>query len=271
MDEEGRFGLAEAELKAAFRQEGCPICRLRREAERRYLFHLLWENVNDLSTRTRLVHSSGFCATHTWELLHMELQQFGDALGNGILYEDLLWRVAGALRELALRLHRQKPSRRRRRWWPWRRQGAPLAWPVGLAPGASCPVCAQGAEAERRTAGWLVQGCADEDFRAAYANSQGLCLTHLRQALAEAARTSPEMAAYLAEDAAMRLAALQQDLGEYLRKRAWQHRHEAITTEEARAPRRAAGFFGGLDPLQGKPEGAAPPAGGAQDDDGDPV
>lgn len=113
MKAERRFGLAEAELKAAFRQEGCPICRVRREAERRYLFHLLWENVNDLSTRIRLVRSSGFCPAHTWELFHMEWQHFGDALGNGIIYEDLLWRVAGALHDLSAHLRRQNRSP----WW----------------------------------------------------------------------------------------------------------------------------------------------------------
>ena len=118
-----------------------------------------------------------------------------------------------------------------------------------------------------------MEGCADEAFRAAYTSSQGLCLPHLRQVLEEAARTNPDVASYLAEDAAMRLATLRQDLGEYLRKRAWQYRHEITSNEEASAPGRAARFFGGTDLAQPEPEDTgSPPVGhGRQDDEGFPA
>jgi hypothetical protein len=43
------------DLKRALGQSGCPICRLQKEAEERYLKHLLWEYVNDLPTRTRFL------------------------------------------------------------------------------------------------------------------------------------------------------------------------------------------------------------------------
>ncbi len=239
MSNDRRFALAEVELKAAFRQEGCPVCRVEQEAAARYLFHLLWENVNDLTTRVRLVHSNGFCPAHAWQLYRMETEHFGDAMGNGIIYEDLLQRVDAALRDLA-----GQPAPKPRSSW-WRRAASPADMPAGLAGGEPCPACARGRETAQRIIGWLVEGCTDEAFRAAYAASSGLCLRHLREAL-RAAGANPEVAGYLAGDAAARLAALRRDLGEYLRKRAWQYRHEQMTGDEERAPDRAVHFFGGL-------------------------
>jgi hypothetical protein len=52
------------DLKKALGQRGCPICRLQRENEQRYLVHVLWENVNDLATRERFLPSWGYCARH---------------------------------------------------------------------------------------------------------------------------------------------------------------------------------------------------------------
>jgi hypothetical protein len=58
----GPLGLIAVDLRSAMRQPGCPICRIRDEAEYKYLYFLLWENVNDGATRMRIIRSLGFCS-----------------------------------------------------------------------------------------------------------------------------------------------------------------------------------------------------------------
>lgn len=69
------------DLKRALGQGGCPICRLRAEAEERYLGHVLWENVNDIATRGRFLPSWGYCDRHARLLGRQELRDYHDAMG----------------------------------------------------------------------------------------------------------------------------------------------------------------------------------------------
>ncbi len=243
MGNKQRFLLAEAELQAAFGLDGCPICRIRKEAERRYLFHLLWENVNDLSTRERLVRSYGFCPSHTWALFQLEQEAFGDHLGSAILYQDLVAR-------LSAHLGRRNPEGRRAA----RRVAGHRRHPY--IPESPCPACEQGEATEQRAVGWLVAACADEGFREAYRASEGLCYRHLLQALELASRTTEDKVAhFLAAEAAARLETLSGDLEGYIRKHVWQYRNEPMEDRESRAPARAARFFGGF---QGEATGDEP-------------
>ena len=93
----------------------------------------------------------------------------------------------------------------------------------------------------------LTEGCADAVFRSRYVASDGLCLSHLRLALAQAAQTNPEVARLLTDTAAVKLETLSTDLSEYTRKHAWQYRHEPKLENEQSSPRRASRFFGGWD------------------------
>ncbi len=248
-----RLGLAEIELKIAFRQAGCPICRLKRQGADRYIFGLLWENVNDMTTRIHLARSLGFCPQHTWQLYRTEMEQFGNGLGSSIIYEDLTRLVVSGLRDFQARLPASSPPRLRwwQRGWAWWQKAlgraAPIVQPAGITPAEACRVCVHSAGAEARDIQWLVEGCADAVFRKQYAASDGLCLPHLQQALTRAAQAHPAAARFLAETAVARLETLAVDLGEYARKHAWQYRHERMTDAEKDSPRRASSFFGGPD------------------------
>lgn len=207
MNSTDRLSLAEIDLKIAFRQAGCPVCRLKRKIADRYIFGLLWENVNDMTTRVHLARSLGFCPQHTWQLYHTEMEQFGSGLGISIIYEDLTRSLANGLRDFETRLPVQPE---RLRWWQrvWARlqaalgRAAPVARPEGILPSEPCRVCAHCAEAEESDIHWLVEGCADAVFSKLYAASDGLCLPHLRRALERAAQIKPETARFLAADAA---------------------------------------------------------------------
>jgi len=89
----------DAFLLVAFREPGCPICRLARQAESRYVFHVLYEYVNDGEVRAVLAASHGFCRRHAWELQRLELADWGTGMGTAILYEDFVGGILTTLRE----------------------------------------------------------------------------------------------------------------------------------------------------------------------------
>ncbi len=57
------------ELRDAFAQPGCPLCRLEARVAERYLDFLLWERVNDPDLRQNLRQARGFCRDHAWMLV----------------------------------------------------------------------------------------------------------------------------------------------------------------------------------------------------------
>ena len=257
MKGESRLSMGEAYLKIAFRQPGCPICRLKQEVMDRYIFSLLWENVNDVNTRIHLVRSLGFCSEHTWQLYHTEINRFGSGLGISIIYEDLTRYVMVGLRDYEARLPSNAPNRPR--WWQrvWTRLRAvlgrsrPIARPGGILPVEPCRVCVHGADSEARYMHWLIEGCTDAAFRGWYAASDGLCLPHLRLVLEQAAQTESDVARFLTDTAAVKLEALATDLAEYARKHAWQYRHEPKLDAEQTSPLRASRFFSGSNEESG--------------------
>ncbi len=242
--------LVSAGLKAALKQSGCPICRLRAESEQRYIRMLLWESVNDPQTRDHFIAALGYCERHTWQVGLVENEQFGCPLGNAIMYEHLAGKVHSRLVAYALRM---KWTRRPlwRRWltllWPWARRRLSAA---ELRPQEPCRICQIGERSERRHLGWLLQHLSrpESDLRALYLASDGLCLPHLRQGLALASLPVEAGARFLVEAALHRLEVLQRDLSEFERKNAWDYRHEQKTVAESTAWLQALAFFGGTLP-----------------------
>ncbi len=250
--------LISLEVMLACRKRGCPICRLRHRAERRYLTGFLWENVNDAGIRQKLVRSLGFCHTHAWQLQDMEETRWGDGMGTAIVYDDLARR---ALRELeALRQNLPLAPARlslhdRVLGWLSRLQGNHPSddrngdrhiLPTGLVPRAMCRVCEIGAQATARHTSWLIRDCTEEArLEAACAQSDGLCLPHLRTAVALAAQTNPAAAHLLLDVAIARLQTVTTDLSEYVRKHSYQYRDEQMSPGEQEACIRAVAWFTG--------------------------
>jgi hypothetical protein len=246
------------DLKRAFEQSGCPICRLRRRTARRYLHSLLWENVNDPGTRAHLVRALGFCHAHAWQLQQMEKSLWGGGLGTGIIYEDLATRALAGLEAYVNawepapdRPHRWRRCVRRfgKLWkrWLWRPVAVHPdgALPPGLAPQQRCRACEITDSSERTNLAWLVKSCAQTEFREWYRASDGLCLPHLRQALALAEREDPAVALFLAQTGYEKLTRLTMQLREYIRKHAWEYRDEPKLPEEQSSWVRAVAFFAG--------------------------
>jgi hypothetical protein len=239
-------GLVAVDLKLAMQQVGCPLCRVRDEAEYKYLYFLLHEYVNDGSTRSHIVASLGFCPRHVWQMGRMESGHFGDALGNGIIYESLAQVVHNRLARYLKRAEStQRPARRKRLLQRPRH----LPFPDELQPQAACRVCQSSEQTEQAHLHWLLEGLADAepDFRDWYLHSDRLCLRHLRQSLETVEPETEAGALFLARDALERLAALRADLEGYVGKHAWDRRDEGMTEGEKNSWLRALRFFGGKE------------------------
>jgi hypothetical protein len=255
------------QLKLALREPGCPICRLMHEVERRFLFYVLYENVNDGTTRAHLLHSLGLCPGHAWAMQATEQGRWNDGMGTGAIYEDLTARVLGTLSDYLERSARPGRTSLTRlivrlfglerfdRWLKCRTrlgcrqsgrsaQASPVkALLARLSPLGRCRLCETVEQSEKANLGWLVSHLTDPEFRSPYAAADGLCLAHLRGALACA--REEETARHLVKSAADRLGLLLLDLKEYGRKHSWTHRDEPKYPWEQASWIRAVAFFAG--------------------------
>jgi len=247
MSQAREFDFISSNLEKAMGQPGCPICRIRAEHELRYIRWLLWEYVNDVGTRARIVAALGYCPQHTWQIGLLEAQMVGNPVGNNIIYRHLAGVLEGRLQQYAQRALTSKQPR----WKRWLRRLQPgimsLPTPDELQPRAGCPVCDIRSETERTYLEWLfhrLSTCQDA-FRNRYTASDGLCLHHLRQGLTLARRNSEAGVVFVIVNAIQRLAALNQDLDESNRNESWEFRMEEKTEGEKNAWLHALTFFGG--------------------------
>ncbi|MGB9624685.1 MAG: DUF6062 family protein [Phycisphaerae bacterium] len=125
---------------------GCMLCRLVSEATRRYLEHLLYENVNDAGVRAQWRKARGFCHRHAWMLADSQ-----DALGIAVLYLDLVASCGGTI--------------------------------LAEKAGDPCAICDAEAHVLQGHLGTIEQYHDDAELRAAIDASDGLCGPHLRVVL----------------------------------------------------------------------------------------
>ncbi|MGE5584814.1 MAG: DUF6062 family protein [Bacillota bacterium] len=252
-------------LRDAMAKPGCPICRLASEAVAHYLETFLYENVNDPGIRADLRRSNGFCPRHAGLL-----RDHGDPLGHAIIYGDLVDHLLGSLESL-LRACGSGSARS-----PATRTVGSRA--DDLLPGRECPACLVAREAEQRYIGVLVAelgsmsdagpgsdpgsspgagsipgfglsarlgsaACeSGTDLERVLASSEGLCLSHLAQAL-KAARGAAAARRLLRASMA-KLEELKAQLAEIRRKHDYRFSGEPWGVEKD-AWARAAGLWSG--------------------------
>lgn len=145
------------QLQKACALEGCPVCRIASDREKRYLDNLLFEHVSDRGFRAAHRRSGGFCPEHS-----RGLASFRDGLAVAILSRDIL--------------EDRIDSFARRK--PWK-------------PKARCPICLERERVETEYLGFLSEVDPDEgraaspeaasdarELRAAFEASDGLCAPH---------------------------------------------------------------------------------------------
>ncbi|MCL5075775.1 MAG: DUF6062 family protein [Chloroflexi bacterium] len=175
--------LSTIDLEIAFEQAGCPICHLVLQKEKRWLWSLLWENVNDPGIRAGIAASWGFCYEHAWKLAALERDEFGSCLGTAIIYEDLVNRLWRRSKSKGI-TKGSGDGYREVRWTPGEGKGL-----LSIIGGRSCPACIANREMEEIYLSWLVVHCAEDWFATLYRDSTGMCLNHLKRALQVAGRS----------------------------------------------------------------------------------
>jgi len=226
------FALSVVKLEEAIVQPGCPICRLRADAAQKSARTFLFENTLDPGLRTQIMQSHGFCPEHTLLLAAVEMSTDGPTLGINSIYEQLARTTAAELRKLAP----PRQSLLRKLHHP--------AVPAGI----HCPLCEVGAQTERNMLEILFEEMESSvsNIFIGYAQSNGVCYTHLLLGIQLNAKRRPEAACLLLEDAALRLENQSIWMKEYSRKHDWHYRDEQLSAEENAAWLKALTFFSGL-------------------------
>lgn len=84
-------GLIKARVLEGLKLGGCPICRLLRRTEERFIENILYEEVNDQEIREELGRTLGLCPYHAWMLVRIASRPgVLNGLGATIIYEDML-------------------------------------------------------------------------------------------------------------------------------------------------------------------------------------
>jgi hypothetical protein len=237
------FAMAVNNLIEALKKPGCPACRIFRQSSERALESFLWENVNEPDVRQGILDAYGFCAAHTRVMVAREVLTSSLPLGTNIIYEHLGRVVARELKGL-------RPGGVKLPANPFRailrRLGVKTAAGGALHPRGACPACAVGENAARNSLHVLCEEAQkDGDVRAAYLESDGLCLAHLRTAAEELSARFPAALTLLIDDMVRRLEDQSRDMKEFIRKNNWAYREEKLSEAEDTAWRKTLGFFTG--------------------------
>ena len=215
------------DLRDAFSGDGCPVCVLAQTAVDRYFASLNYEAAGDRGVRAHLRQTLGFCQRHAHQWLAVS-----HVLATAVIYAEVLDQARNDLRALSYRRSKPRlPSLLRSRG-----SGDPDT-ATNMPPRASapCPACVVHTDSDRMLLSTLLSGFTDSAFRDAFARSQGLCLPHLRPALAH----SPDEATFTT----LRNAALAQQetllahLQEVIRKHDYRFTEELAGDERGAGPR----------------------------------
>lgn len=205
------------DLIEAFSQAGCAVCRLIKRDVQHHIDATLYEYVTDSGIHDRFRASRGLCAAHG----HL-LMGFGNALGIATLYEAVLDKLVSISQEgLGM-----SPTRTLSRLLS-KSNGQALA--DMLAPEQPCIACETESASNDRYADILGEHIQDEKLQTAYRQSDGLCLPHIRHALAHA-KTDDHAKLLLTIQADIWIK-LRTELAEFRRKYDFQHVDERMGAE----------------------------------------
>lgn len=236
------------DLEKAFGRRGCPVCQLLADSADRYLDGVLWEMVLDRVVRAEINEARGYCQQHGWLL-----DRVGAALGTAILTRGIIKTLLDELASHPVEGRAQSARYSLRRSLDRKATSKATAVTVAaIEPQRRCPLCTHLEDLEKHIVGTLVahlegpEGLAD-----VYRESDGLCQAHFRQALA--CVPSAEAGRVLAEIQESVWRRLYDELGEFIRKKDFQHKGETFGSERD-SWRRALEAISGPPP-QGRSDG----------------
>jgi GTP-binding protein EngB required for normal cell division len=186
---------ADADLLAALRTRGCPVCDRLENAAFEFFRHYQYGLATQPRVQQNFAQTRGFCTLHSWQLATIMSPQ---SVSSGI--SALVERTASELAELG---SAESVSGQRAN---------------GISTRATdCEVCRLLESTERVFLGRVAQFVTSEAGQRAYSASYGLCLRHLDGLLA--AVPSQPARRFLLREAAQRFDELGEDLRAYALKR----------------------------------------------------
>ncbi len=211
-------------LKPAMQEPGCPICTLQNLSETQYLENLLHEYVNDYQAQAHFIASLGYCPQHAWQMAEMEIEKFGDGLGNSLIYENLVNSAYKTLSDYKKSTENsKKPYDAPSGFFRWIKKSPDnppgnIKDPFNSHNQNICRVCQVGKSAETSYLGWLLENLADPEpeFRELYTRSDGLCMNHFRRALAIQTPAVSSSIVFLMDHILENLSVLSRDLHNYI-------------------------------------------------------
>jgi GTP-binding protein EngB required for normal cell division len=189
----------EASARAPRPTSACPVCAMQAEAVFAFLARWQYALTTDAAARAAFLGVGGFCAPHTWQL-----QQIASPRTLTVAYVPLV--------EAAVQAVRQMPE-------DVQASAAPGDGRAGVPDpdASSCAVCRVLVTSGAAGIGELLDALGSPEGRDRYGATDGLCLPHLRRALARSLDAVTRE--WLVETEARRLEELSEDLHAYALKR----------------------------------------------------
>lgn len=199
MSEPFRRSSLYVDLIEACKGPGCPVCVLGLSTARRYIDFVLYERVNDPDTRAEWRAARGYCNRHAWLMAAQHVRSLSVAILERAAIQEILDVLAGGLagglsQDVVAVLAESNPrgvGRAVQRWLLGRAETHAPSYRArnladALEPQVVCPVCAQQEALEESALVSLLNDIGDAAMVHAVERSDGLCLPHFRQALAQA-------------------------------------------------------------------------------------
>jgi len=229
------------EFRALFEKGGCPICGICARSLERFYFWFVVESYYNPSMIEELKKSYGFCKEHAWKLI-----ETGRDYIIGVMFEYLTESTKIKLEHFLKEIRSSKASKKSRYRWKLRRGDFEKIRET-LGHRSQCPACESVELNEKYATGQFLAVLKEQEMKDLYVKSGGLCFHHLQQVLSISDESE---AVFLIEDEIKRSQRMNDELGEFLRKVAYQHRNEPQGAEQNSWIRAAEFFVGkGYDPL----------------------
>jgi hypothetical protein len=221
------------DLIEACDEPGCLVCTLMQKVVAGYIRMLFHEHVNDPTSRDKLRYSQGLCYEHIWLAIDTNL---GNALGVAIISNDVIGKLLQDLGKVSVKTNRFSSIKKI--------VGASPDEEI-LLPEKRCPVCLHEAEMLERILKTLVESIQKPELTDAIRNSDGICLPHLRGAVARSTSSEASLLLNLVRE---RWEQLQGELSEFIRKNDYRFSKEGFGAERDSWLRATASVTGNRPP-----------------------
>ncbi len=227
--------MIEMRLVDALKVEACPFCILSDTDERRYISHILTDEVvMNADYRDMILERGGFCNRHYHLLLESRASAGTGSLGLDIYLKDLMSETAQNLKD-ALSTARRSGRRGGVRGRKHGTGSAVVSIDTSVLSG-KCPICWNLIQAERRDEDAMLRLFVEYGREAASTAGRKMCVPHLLSFIQRAAaeRAPDSVICEVLEEALESVTMLEKKLVSRIDRYSWNRRDTPLTADETR-------------------------------------